>query len=521
MNFKRMMFKTTALFGVVFVFAACDDEFSNVGGDIIENPSDLKVEEVEVQAYNKKINSVQTNNLSTNLLGVYNHPVYGQSVASILSQIALSTKNPTFGTAPELDSVVLTIPYFSTEGDLDEDGNIEYALDSVYGNTPIKISIQESNYFLSNLDPEMDFKDRQKYYSNQQELFEQNLVGDVLFENDNFIPSKQPIVSYEENKDGVEDTISKGPALRIKLPVAYFKEKIVDKEGSSVLSNNNNFRNYLRGLFIKAEPTAENGSMILFNLRSGDAGIKLFYTSEVKSTNDDGEEETIRKKRDYKIDFGQNIVNTFEGEYPGDILQAIEDSNEESGAENLFLKGGEGSMAVIELFDSEVQIEALRENNWLINEANLFFYVDSDFLQGVNEPERLYIYDLDNNRIIADYSFSVNFIKDLNEKNPARSLLSFSKPLERDADENGIRYKLNITQHVTNILENEADNVRLGLAVTQNINQTNNSAVKNIEEVEFFPAASVINPKGTVLHGNLSSDEDKRLKLRIYYTETE
>jgi len=31
----------------------------------------------------------------------------------------------------------------------------------------------------------------------------------------------------------------------------------------------------------------------------------------------------------------------------------------------------------------------------------------------------------------------------------------------------------------------------------------------------------VISPEGTILHGNLSTDDEKRLKLRIFYTLTE
>jgi hypothetical protein len=519
MNLMRMMYKTATLFVVVFAFVACDDEYSTVGGEIIENPSNLELEEVEVTAYSKKINSVQTNNLGNHLLGVFNHPIYGQTTASILSQVSLPTNNPTFGVEPELDSVVLTIPYFSTEGELDTDGNIEYVLDSIYGNTPIKISVQESNYYLNDLDPEADFQERQKYYSDQQDLFEQNLVGEVIYENDNFIPSPRAIVSYEENAEGQQDTITSGPALRVKLPVDYFQEKIIAKEGSSVLSNNNNFKNYLRGMFIKAEPTAEDGTMIFFNLQDSDAGIELFYTTEVETSTDNGGTETVRSPRNYQLNFGSTIVNTFEGEYPGDVLQAIEESSEDTGAEKLFLNGGEGTMTIIELFESEAQIEAFRENNWLINEANLSFYVDQDFASEINEPTRIYLYDLDNNRIIADYNFALNFVQDGNENNPATSLSSFSAPLERDEDGNGIRYKLNVTQHVNNIIENETENVRLGLAVTQNINITNNAAVRNTEDVEFYPVMGVVTPQGTVLHGNLSNDEEKRLKLRIYYTE--
>ncbi|MBI6117202.1 DUF4270 domain-containing protein [Salegentibacter maritimus] len=531
MNLMRMMYKTATLLVVVFAFVACDDEYSTVGGEIIENTSDLELEEVEVTAYSKKINSVQTNKLGNHLLGVYNHPIYGQTTASILTQISLPTQNPTFGTEPELDSVVLTIPYFSTEADSDEDGNITYALDSVYGNTPIKISIQESNYYLRDLDPDADFQDSQRYYSDDQDLFEQNLTGEVIYENDNFLPSNQAIVSYEENDQGEQDTIASGPALRIKLPTAYFQEKIIENEGSGVLSNNNNFKNYLRGMFIKAEPKEEDGTMIFFNLnKESGAGIELFYTNEVETTNDDGGTDTIRRRKQYKLDLGSTIVNSFKGEYPGDILQAIEESNAEAGAEKLFLNGGEGSMAVIELFQDEEQIEALKEKDWLINEVNLNFYVDKSFVSEMNEYNRLYLYDLDNGRLLADLSFARNFVQDFNSAQPLNSLTSFSKILKDASNDEPVGYKINLTQHVTNILEDDAENVRLGLVLVDNINNVFldrrdgpitplQSGVRGLDDIETIPSEVITTPEGTVLHGNLSNDEEKRLKLRIYYTE--
>lgn len=519
MNFSKMINKVAAILVVSFGFIACDDEFSTVGGEIIENPSNVEEREFEVTAYSKKLNSVQTNNLPDFLLGVNNDRIYGQSEASILTQLSLSTPNPDFGEETQLDSVVLTIPYYSTELDAEENGNIEYALDSIYGSGGFKISIQESRYFLSDYDPETSFQDRQKYYSDQQDLFEQNLTGDVIYENENFIPSSAPIISYGLDDEGERDTITSGPALRIKLPVDYFQEKIIDKEGSAELNNNNNFRDYLRGLFIKAEAIDENGSLILFNLSEGD--INLYYTEEVEETNDDDETEVVETQSSYQINFGSNAVNTFRGELPADILQNIENSDTENGDENLYLKGGEGSMAVVEIFKDEAEFEELQENNWLINEANLIFYVNQDAVAGINEPERLYVYDLDNNRILADYSFASSQLNDLNPEDPANSMTTFSGPLERDEDENGVSYTLNLTQHINGILNFEQENVRLGVVITQNINNTGNSAVRGDEEITRVPAMSILAPQGTVLYGNATEDEDKRLKLRVFYTRTD
>ena len=518
MNFKRLTSKIAALVAAGFVLVACDDEFSTVGGEIIENPADVELHEMEVKTYSNKLNSVQTNNLSDYLLGVYNDPVYGNTASSIFTQLSLSNTNPDFGANAQLDSVVMTIPYYSTEGESDDDGNIQYILDSIYGNGSIKLSVQESRYFLADFDPDADFQSRQKYYSDQQELIEQNLVGNLLYENDNFQPSSDAIVNFGYDEAGEADTTTTGPALRIKLPVDYFQQKIIDKQGSSELSNNNNFKDYFRGLFLKAEANNEEGSLMLFNLDGGD--ISLHYTYEAEETDDDGNAETVEKGRSYKLDFGGNAVNTFEGEFPADVLQAITGADSENGDENLFLKGGEGSMAVIELFQDETELEDLQDNNWLINEVNLQFYVNQDFMAGAQEPDRLYIYDLDNNRVLADYSFAQDYIGDVNPEMPSESMKTFSTPLERDENENGVKYTLNITQHVNEILSNDGDNVKRGLVITQNINQTANSAVRESGEVTRVPAMSVLAPEGTVLYGNATQDEEKQPKLRIFYTRT-
>ncbi|HEY9186188.1 MAG TPA: DUF4270 domain-containing protein [Salegentibacter sp.] len=518
MNFKRLTGKIAAFMAVSFVLVACDDEFSTVGGEIIENPTDVELRELEVKTYSKKINSVQTNNLSDYLLGVYSDPIYGETRASIFSQLSLTTTNPGFGDNTKLDSVVLTIPFYSTEGESDEDGNIEYSLDSIFGEGSFKLSVQESRYFLADFDPDADFQSRQKYYSDQQGLIEQNLVGDVLYENDDFLPSSEAIVNYGYDEVGEADTTTTGPALRIKLPVDYFQQKIISKEGSSELSNNNNFRDYFRGLFIKAEANNEPGSLMLLNLGEGD--VNLYYTYEEEETNDDGDLETLEKGGSYQLKFGSNAVNTFEGEFPEDVIQAITAADTENGDENIFLKGGEGSMAVIELFEDDTVLEELKENNWLINEVNLQFYVNQDLMMGAQEPDRLYIYDLENNRIIADYSFAEQFIGDFNPEDPSESLKTFSQPLERNENGSGIKYNLNLTQHVNEIINNDGENVKLGLVITQNINETANSAVRGSGEITRVPAMSVLAPLGTVLYGSAVEDEDKQPKLRIYYTQT-
>jgi hypothetical protein len=84
----------------------------------------------------------------------------------------------------------------------------------------------------------------------------------------------------------------------------------------------------------------------------------------------------------------------------------------------LYLKGGNGSMAVIDLFngdknDNSTALNDMRDKKWLINEANLTFYIDKSKIgASAPEPNRIYLYDLTHNRplvdLYTDYTTSIN-----------------------------------------------------------------------------------------------------------------
>jgi hypothetical protein len=98
----------------------------------------------------------------------------------------------------------------------------------------------------------------------------------------------------------------------------------------------------------------------------------------------------------------------------------------------------------------------------------------------------------------------------------------------------GIKYRIRITNHIRNLIRKDSTNVRLGLSVTEAITLTGNVRLKNPQmisgalsqlpkfKIDRIPAASLLNPLGTILYGNnivpSSPDYDKRVKLEIYYT---
>ena len=81
-------------------------------------------------------------------------------------------------------------------------------------------------------------------------------------------------------------------------------------------------------------------------------------------------------------------------------------------------------------------------------------------------------------------------------------------------------YKIRISEHIKNVVRKDSTNLKLGLVVSSDINNTINIEVENSDFMTFTPNSSAINPLGTVLIGPNPSPEkfEKRMRLNIFYT---
>ena len=511
-----------AILIVIVVFASCEEDFNTIGSDIVDQNFNTELfDEGTVIAYSRKTLPVQTNFLPSYQLGVYNDPVYGQSRVNLLSQLTLSTIAPDFGDCVQLDSVVLYLPFFSEATTANE--ATTYTLDSIFGNEPINISIYESNFFLRDLDPDSGFEDAQKYYSNQGQTFDM-FQGQLIHTIENFTPSNSGIV--------LNDSVTLPPGLRASLPMDIFQEKIIDMEGSTELINNNNFREFFRGLYFKVESAnGTGGSLFIFDLLdanndlSDNPRVDLFYRSKILSggatcESNSGEFDLLT----FRLNFGAINVNTFENDLNPDVASALANPNITEGEETLYIRGGDPIISVIELFGKDIdnngvadQLEFLRDQKWLINEANLIFYVDQDKVTGgASEPDRIVIYDIKNGTFLADLSLDPT-----SNVNDFDAITDHFGPLVRGSDENGQFYKIRITNHVSNLINKDSTNVPLGLVVSQNVTVFDFQDLENSQApgIDNIPAATIVSPQGTVLFGNNTTNEAKRLKLQIFYTE--
>jgi hypothetical protein len=477
-----------------------------------------------------------------------------------------------------------------------------YRLDSIYGEKPynndtpavvdskFELGVYVSNYFLRDLDPNLGLGETQAFYNDENLTFDSNkglLLNDLATgtanpdgrENSNFFFDKREhkLTTYENNDVTTEPKYTRyEPSMRLHLRKDVFNDKILN--GGSQLESQALFKNFFRGIYFKTTQVNGNpGNMAMLNFKGGNITI---YYKEDKITKDNpnttvDEYELKRVSKSYALNLTGNCVSLLE--HSNENVDYLTAANSPQEASKVYLKGGQGSMAIIDLFgntdlkgytlnpnfnENQVisptnpkylltgpngisdEIDEIKYNGWLINEANLTFYIDRVAMKSdpsnvdykkVVEPNRVFLYDLTNKKPIIDYTFD----QATNGAYP-----KFNKPtfggflvnerglvVKQIRDENtseitakGFKYKIKITNYVRNLIKNDSTNVRLGLSVTENINSSALAKLRTPNSnSKYAPSMSVLSQLGTILYGtNIpqapGEPYKRRLKLEIYYT---
>ncbi|MBT8293557.1 MAG: DUF4270 family protein [Eudoraea sp.] len=603
--FFRWVYAAMAVLILMLTTVSCNEDLTTIGDGLVgDDPFETNKAVYDVFVFNKKINAVETNKLPIYQIGKYNDPLYGDTDASITSQLRLQggVGNPGFGlfsqsrednslTDPEetaiaenetVKEVILYIPYLQNpSGDRDLDGvedafdadpedpnsdsdgdgltdnderilgtnpldedtdgdgivdsqDTEYTpnsfprkvdLDSIYGNreAPFNFKVERSTYFLRDLDPDAGFLESQEYYSTQE--FSPDFVSDILYDGEVTISDEEILVPAEDDPDteadeSLNEPTRIQPGIQVALDPAFFQENILDKEGQTELLSQANFSEFIRGLHLSVTPITDD---IMLILDITDATITITYEYDTKEN-----DEIVKEEADYELTlisrdltFGTiigNAVNTLVNEsFSSEIANSM-DTNEN--ADRIYLKGGSGSYSEIQLFEEnngEDILNAIKTNNWIVNEANLIFYVDREALDmagTINEPPSLYLFNTETNSPIYDLSVA----SDPDIRN--RININYGGSLEKENNK-GVRYKMKITNHINDIIIRDSTNVTLGLAVTADLATVNSkNAVLDMSE-EDLPVAATITPLSTILFGSNVpvEEEDLKLKLEIFYTE--
>lgn len=225
--------------------------------------------------------SLRTDISSLNLLGLYHDPIFGLVSSSIYSQISLNGVNVDFGSSSTIDSIVLTLDYSGLYGS---------------NSDPISISVYElADNLISN----------NAYYSNEDINYNPALIGSKTF-----------TPNITDNVFVDFDATSYEPHLRIPLDTAFGNTLL--NASSTDLSNNTNFINFLKGIYITPTDSvssttllAGQGAISYFDLTSSLSTLTLYYTDS----------STTAKKYDFTINSESVNYNRFDHNYTGTDIE--------------------------------------------------------------------------------------------------------------------------------------------------------------------------------------------------------
>lgn len=526
---KYNWIKKVSLVFAFGAFVSCDKDYNTIGSDLLGTQTfdflsgEDKSEMLELA--NLEASKVQSNNLVLNQLGVYPNHEFGTTTASVISQLSLAELGKEFAKDQTADSVVLSIPYFSTKLATDAKGRSTYRLDSIFTNNKdyyvdfkstklpkIKFEVFRNNFALNDLDTDNP-ANAAKYYSNQTNILNQVGVNiattNLEFNQAEFeqpkVDGNNKLLDIKDKPENVQARFS--PRIRVKLDKAFFETLIMSQANKAKIKDNEVFKDYFRGITLKVSSLGAEGTLAMLDLKKAD--VTMYYTEAPLTTTSVG------------------VMKSFVMNFSGNTVNILDTPQINKSSDKLYLKGGQGAITTLTIKDD--LIKELKSNKALLNDASLYFTVDPSYVAKLSQagsksfnflnPMRLYLFDYENKSSIVDYFSDTTNSFSFPKKNKS----VFGGILQKVGDK--YMYRIRITDHLNRILTDNTGkfkNVKLGLCVTEDIRFVPESlgvnsmftAFVNGKE-SFFPVASVLNPLGTVLGGGTGAE---KVQLKISYT---
>ncbi len=242
-------FLTIAILACLLVIfsTSCKKETSAIGLEMQDEASLLSsklIDTITIDAITVVQDSVPTDGLPTNVLGVLHDPIFGSTVASVYTQYALDVNNVTFGSNPQVDSVILTI-----------------RLLSAYGDTLAPLSIQVRELAEA-------IEEEKTYY----ESTNFNTKGENLLADPSQVFLARPNAFIEVDGSSID------PHLRIPLSTGFGQYFI---DNVSNLTDNETFKSFFNGLAIECKSTNSNvGVLLSCNFLTSVSGLTIYYHND-------------------------------------------------------------------------------------------------------------------------------------------------------------------------------------------------------------------------------------------------
>ena len=534
---KATIYPYIWLVASIFIVASCEKDFENVGDGIITNEQfQTNKQTFEVLAYNQNLTKSRTDGISSNGLGVLQEDQFGKLEGDVVSQVGLPIAGVDFGENPTLDDVVFTVPYQSEKIEDLSDGRPQFTLKNVYGNPDeeFQLKIYELGTYLNKYD-ETDPTKLKKYYSDKVYSKLTQLFADNFKPNANdtmYLVHRADFDTVDDQGNQVvfNDTIKNNdasPAIRLPLDKTFFETKFVNNSNEDDFASFDKFSLFFKGIY--AEATGNDGAYM--QLKFSKANITIYYTNDVltdettEDLNGDGDTDDtqvpVRTKQSMIFPLKGILADVYRRDYAtatSDIETLLNSPNTTQGEEKLYIHGNAGTMTIMDAFNN-MDLTAVRNNNWLINEANIVLNVNQD-LSDNDVPDRLFLCKLDENPVNGIYK-NTQILDILTEGEAVvdGNLQTETEGSGDDATTKPVKYRFRITDYMSEVLKKENPKAPSRFAIK--VFHTTDLPVPTIPNDTIVRNYSW-DQRGVVLYGNnfqtTDADYDKRVKLEIFYS---
>lgn len=438
----------------------------------------------------------------TVVLGAFSEEKFGGQKASFVTQVRLSNYAPSFNTNAKIDSVVMVLtPVYHTDSitttTLDE--GFTYGTDNVpakkvvktypiykYGKTKENLTIQvhEVDDFLGSVND--------AYYSNKN-ISTGTLIGSGS------VSGKVSAVDITKDSDNTS-LLSIPASIRVKLDNDFFKTKILDKQGSTELSNLSNFIRYFKGIKISVAET----DGYLMKLRVSEGEILMYYSYEATSNGT-----TTKQSSTFTLDLGTSNASFSQLEYnrAGSAV-ASAGYNSTLGDAKLYLQGMGGNNIGVKISDATINDlkEKFQKDKIAILSAKMRFYTDGSSWNNAYPLPKSFVAMQDktdtNGKTL--YEFLTEF----------STYSNFNLMRGSNLNETPAYYDITITETLKKIIEtSDYQNYPFVIKLGQYLTQRTNSG-----GISYYGANvdnRVYSPERVVLVG--SDTSDKKAQLLITY----
>ncbi len=426
------------LFFTILLFSQCSKPAGQIGAIILPEDSKLNLfytDTASIYAFSEPNDSIRTDHLATSMMGSVSDPVFGITNAGFYMQFLLSIPKHSFGDNPKLDSLVIQLAYGGNN----------------YGDTNSTITVHVYEMMES---IEYDTV----YYSNTVIP-----VGSVDYADYTFTP--RPVDSIVVDGDTIP------PALRFSLSdrSTALGEKLLNIPTDN-MTDNDVFLEYLKGLYIVAQPTYSKGTLLSFDLNSLYTMMTIYYSND---TVDSLRYNYVTRSSATRINRFANFFAAGDNSFQQQVLQG----DTALGKERFYVQGTTGVRSVIKIGD----MKSWRDMGIIaVNEAKLILSgAEEEPLWGA--PPKLLLYEINEdgkNEHLEDQGMGDDYFGGV-YKSSTNS------------------YEFRITQYIQSLIDDTT--------------KTNYGLSLYVDSPWYIPNRFIFN-------GNDTTFKERRLKLNILYT---